>query len=109
MAQNMLMGAKLSEYHTGYRAFTRKVLETVPIERNSDDFVFDNQMLSQIHFMGFTHCRGHLPGQVLRGGVVHQLPTKLALRPRLPVDGPAISFDQDGSVSRQAICEVGRV
>ena len=53
MAQNMLMGAKLSEYHTGYRAFTRKVLETVPIERNSDDFVFDNQMLSQIHYKGF--------------------------------------------------------
>jgi len=54
MAQNMLMGAKLSEYHTGYRAFTRKVLETVPIERNSDDFVFDNQMLSQIHYKGFS-------------------------------------------------------
>ena len=53
MLQNVLMGAKLSEYHTGYRAFTRKVLETVPIERNSDDFVFDNQMLSQIHFLGF--------------------------------------------------------
>ncbi len=53
MAQNILMGAKLSEYHTGYRAFTRKVLETVPIERNSDDFVFDNQMLSQIHYLGF--------------------------------------------------------
>jgi glycosyltransferase involved in cell wall biosynthesis len=54
MAQNVLMGAKLSEYHTGYRAFTRKVLETVPIEKNSDDFVFDNQMLSQIHFLGFS-------------------------------------------------------
>ena len=54
MAQNLLMGAKLSEYHTGYRAFTRKVLETVPIERNSDDFVFDNQMLSQIHYLGFS-------------------------------------------------------
>jgi glycosyltransferase involved in cell wall biosynthesis len=53
MAQNLLMGAKLSEYHTGYRAFTRKVLETVPIEKNSDDFVFDNQMLAQIHHAGF--------------------------------------------------------
>ena len=53
MAQNILMGAKLSEYHTGYRAFTRKVLETVPIERNSDDFVFDNQMLAQIVWFGF--------------------------------------------------------
>ena len=53
LAQNMLMGAKISEYHTGYRAFTRKVLETVPMEKNSDDFVFDNQMLSQIHFFSF--------------------------------------------------------
>lgn len=52
-AQNVLMGAKLSEYHTGYRAFTRRVLESVPIARNSDDFVFDNQMLSQIHYLGF--------------------------------------------------------
>jgi glycosyltransferase involved in cell wall biosynthesis len=53
LAQNALMGAKLSEYHTGYRAFTRKVLQAVPMEKNSDDFIFDNQMLSQIHFLGF--------------------------------------------------------
>ena len=52
-AQNVLMGAKLSEYHTGYRAFTRRVLQAIPMEKNSDDFVFDNQMLSQIHYLGF--------------------------------------------------------
>jgi glycosyltransferase involved in cell wall biosynthesis len=46
--QNILTGAKLSEYHTGYRAFTREVLEALPLEVNSDDFVFDNQMLAQI-------------------------------------------------------------
>jgi glycosyltransferase involved in cell wall biosynthesis len=51
--QNVLMGAKLSEYHTGYRAFTRKVLESLPLQKNSDDFIFDNQMLSQIHYLGF--------------------------------------------------------
>jgi glycosyltransferase involved in cell wall biosynthesis len=45
--QNLLMGAKLSEYHTGYRAFSRAVLETLPLLANSDDFVFDNQMLAQ--------------------------------------------------------------
>jgi hypothetical protein len=44
---------KLSEYHTGYRAFTRKVLETLPLEANDDDFVFDNEMLVQIHAFGF--------------------------------------------------------
>jgi hypothetical protein len=51
--QNILLGYKLSEYHTGYRAFTREVLEALPLERNSDDFIFDNQMLSQIIYLGF--------------------------------------------------------
>jgi len=51
--QNLLSGAKLSEYHTGYRAFTRKVLESLPLLENSDDFVFDNQMLAQIIHQGF--------------------------------------------------------
>lgn len=45
--ENVLLGIKLSEYHTGYRAFSRKVLETLPLVENSDDFVFDNQMLAQ--------------------------------------------------------------
>lgn len=52
--QNILLGAKLSEYHTGYRAYTRTVLETIPWENNSNDFLFDNQMLSQIIYHGFT-------------------------------------------------------
>ena len=52
-SQNTLMRQKLSEYHTGYRAFTREVLEKINYEINSDDFVFDNQMLAQIFFAGF--------------------------------------------------------
>ncbi|HSV23411.1 MAG TPA: glycosyltransferase family 2 protein [Xanthobacteraceae bacterium] len=51
--QNILIGHKLSEYHTGYRGFTRSVIEAVPLERNSNDFIFDNQMLSQIVYLGF--------------------------------------------------------
>lgn len=51
---NVLMGAKLSEYHTGYRAFSRELLESLPLERNSDDFVFDNQILAQILWLGHT-------------------------------------------------------
>jgi len=51
--QNVLVGEKLSEYHTGYRAFSRKVLETLPLEENSDDFAFDNQMLCQVIAFGF--------------------------------------------------------
>ena len=53
LVQNWLMGAKLSEYHTGYRAYTRRVLESVPIEKDSDDFIFDNQILSQVLYLGF--------------------------------------------------------
>jgi len=51
-AENLLLGAKLSEYHTGYRAFSRELLEKLPLETNSDDFVFDNQMLVQIVWSG---------------------------------------------------------
>jgi glycosyltransferase involved in cell wall biosynthesis len=51
--QNILLGAKLSEYHTGYRAFTREVLEAVNYNANSDNFVFDNQMLAQIWYAGY--------------------------------------------------------
>jgi glycosyltransferase involved in cell wall biosynthesis len=53
LIQNLLIGLKLSEYHTGYRAFARDVLEKLPLAANSDDFVFDNQMLAQVHFFGF--------------------------------------------------------
>jgi hypothetical protein len=51
--QNLLSQHKLSEYHTGYRAFSRRVLESLPLHRNSDDFVFDNEMLAQIICGGF--------------------------------------------------------
>jgi glycosyltransferase involved in cell wall biosynthesis len=53
-AENLLLGAKLSEYHTGYRAFSREILERLNLSENSDDFVFDNQMLAQILWHGFT-------------------------------------------------------
>lgn len=53
LAQNILVGQKLSEYHTGYRAFSREVLESIDLDANSDDFVFDNQMLSQIIMADF--------------------------------------------------------
>lgn len=51
--QNLLMNQKLSEYHTGFRAFSKNVLQTVNYSNNSDDFVFDNQMLAQIFYAGF--------------------------------------------------------
>ena len=51
--QNLFLGVKLSEYHTGFRAFSRELLETLPLLENSDDFVFDNQMIAQAVMFGF--------------------------------------------------------
>ena len=53
LAQNIFLGQKLSEYHTGYRAFSKEVLQNLPLEENSDDFVFDNQMLTQTAYFGY--------------------------------------------------------
>jgi glycosyltransferase involved in cell wall biosynthesis len=54
LAENILLGSKLSEFHTGYRAFSRRLLEQLPLDQNSDDFVFDNQMLAQVLWFGYT-------------------------------------------------------
>jgi glycosyltransferase involved in cell wall biosynthesis len=51
--ENLLLGTKLSEFHTGYRAFSRELLDRLPLEANSDDFVFDNQILAQAVWMGY--------------------------------------------------------
>ncbi|HEY3661541.1 MAG TPA: glycosyltransferase family 2 protein [Chthoniobacterales bacterium] len=53
LIENFLLGAKLSEYHTGYRAFSRTLLEQLPLEKNSDDFIFDNQILAQVLALGY--------------------------------------------------------
>jgi hypothetical protein len=53
LIENLLLGHKLSEYHTGYRAFSREILERLPLDKNSDDFIFDNQMLAQIIWFGY--------------------------------------------------------
>lgn len=58
LAENILMATKLSEYHTGYRAFSRELLEQIPFEKNDNDFVFDNQMLAQI--LWFDHIVGEI-------------------------------------------------
>lgn len=54
LAENVMIGAKLSEYHTGYRAFSRELLESLQLDNNSDDYLFDNQMLAQIVWLGYT-------------------------------------------------------
>jgi glycosyltransferase involved in cell wall biosynthesis len=64
--ENILVGQKLSEYHTGYRAFSRRLLETLPLAENSDDFVFDNELLIQAAFFGFNIAEVTCPTSYLR-------------------------------------------
>ncbi len=66
LAENIFLGAKLSEYHTGYRAFSRRLLEELPLEENSDDFVFDNQMLAQIVWQGFSIAEVTCPAKYFK-------------------------------------------
>jgi len=63
LVENILLNAKLSEYHTGFRAFSRHLLEQLPIGANSDDFVFDNQILAQILWKGYTVAEVSCPTQ----------------------------------------------
>ena len=65
--ENILTGAKLSEYHTGYRAFSRQLLEQLPLRANSEDFVFDNQMLAQILWCGHTIAEVSCPTKYFSG------------------------------------------
>lgn len=66
LLQNLIIGAKLSEYHTGYRAYSRRVLESLPWTDNSDDFVFDNQFLSQAIYAGFRIAEITCPARYFR-------------------------------------------
>jgi glycosyltransferase involved in cell wall biosynthesis len=75
--ENLLLGQKLSEYHSGYRAFSRQLLEKVPWAQNSDDFVFDNQMLAQIFWHGFTVAEVSCPTRYFREASSINLPRSI--------------------------------
>ncbi len=78
--ENLFLGVKLSEYHTGYRAFARKVLTDLPLLENSDDFVFDNQMLAQCVHFGFRIGEVSCPTKYFGGGLIHQLSSQREVR-----------------------------
>jgi glycosyltransferase involved in cell wall biosynthesis len=67
LAQNLMTGMKLSEFHTGYRGFTSEVLRTLPLDQNDDDFIFDNQMLLQAHYAGFRIAEITCPTKYFEG------------------------------------------
>lgn len=122
--QNLLTGAKLSEYHTGYRAFSRRVLTTLPLLANSDDFLFDNQMLTQAIARGFRLGEVSCPTRyfaeassisfrrsvvyglgVLRTSVAYRL-WKWGLPNRLFASGPTARLHDDETPPLQTVQEV---
>jgi glycosyltransferase involved in cell wall biosynthesis len=100
-AENLLLGAKLSEYHTGYRAFSREALESLPLSANSDDFVFDNQVGR------FHDCGDQLSDQVFCGGFVNRFLAERAVRVWVPVDGVAIPAGENGGAGFAALSAAG--
>ena len=86
--QNILIRAKLSEYHTGYRAFSREVLEKLNLTGNSDDFVFDNQILAQAAMFGFWFVRVPKSG----GGRIEFTVKTVAPHAVSQIDVPRVAF-----------------
>ena len=93
---NILLGTKVSEFHTGYRAYSRELLEALPLAANSDDFVFDNQVLAETVWLGFTDRRGVVPDELRAGRLVDQFRAQRSLRLRLPRHRGAVSAGQVG-------------
>ena len=69
--QNILTGQKLSEYHTGYRAFSSEVLRNINFMANSNDFIFDNQMLTQVFMKGYSYCGNYMPNYIFKRSIKH--------------------------------------
>ncbi len=89
LAENILLGAKLSEYHTGYRAFSREILERLDWSSNSDDFVLQSD--AGADFMAwFHHRRGELSDEIFQGGVLDQFPAQREIWFRLPRHWPEL-------------------
>ena len=88
--ENYVFGLQLSEYHTGYRAYRREVLETVNFALNADKFIFDQEIMAQVVEAGLPHRRGAGADALLRRGLVGELPRQHALRARHPLAGAAL-------------------
>jgi hypothetical protein len=96
LIQNVLLSYKLSEYHTGYRGFTRQVLEDLPLARNSDNFAFDNEMLSQAIYRGFRIGEVSCPTSYFSGSVIDQFRPQCDLRARRAEDHGGVSLGLHG-------------
>ncbi len=107
--ENMFLRVKLSEYHTGYRAFSREVLTRLPLGENSDDFVFDNQMLAQCVHFGFRIGEVSCPTKYFEEASSINFRTQRDVRPGRAEDHHAIRFAAHGHIANFAIfSEKGR-
>ena len=88
--ENLAMGQRFTECHTGYRAYSRRFLETVPFLRNSNGFVFDTEVIFQAVHFGLPVVEVPVASPLLRGRLVGGLPPGRRLRPRHAVDGGAL-------------------
>ncbi len=88
--ENLAFGLHLSEYHTGFRAYSRSLLESIPYRLNSNDFVFDQELVAQAVACGHACRRDRRPDPVLRGGQLGQLPPQRRLRPVHAAGGGAV-------------------
>jgi glycosyltransferase involved in cell wall biosynthesis len=97
LAENIALGAKLSEYHSGYRAFSRELLEGLTLEENSDDFVFDNQMLAQVLWHGYTIAEISCPTKYFAEA------SSINLRRSIPTKSVSRIFSRRASMSSSRI------
>ena len=90
--ENLAFGLHLSEYHTGLRAYSRHLLETVPYQLNSDDFVFDQELIAQVVAAGMAAAdrRDRRPHPLLRGGILGRVQAERRLRPVDPAGRRAL-------------------
>ena len=100
--ENAAFGLRLSEYHTGYRAFSRDVLEAVNFRMNSDGFVFDQEIIAQVVAAGFRIAEIPVPVRYFPGGLLGELRRLLRLRPQDPLGGRALPAPPDRASSAPA-------
>ena len=103
LAGNVLLGTKVSEFHTGYRAYSRELLERLPLADNSDDFVFDNEVLAETAWLGYRDRRSVVPDAVRGRRVVDQLLAQRPIRLRMPVHRRDVSAGEVGMGAIPAI------
>jgi hypothetical protein len=102
-AGNLLLGTKVSEFHTGYRAYSRELLERLPLDANSDDFVFDNEVLAETAWLGHAIGEVSCPTRYASGRVFHQLPSQRDVRLWMSGHGGSVQTCEVGADSRRTI------